>query len=153
MQEVRSQLAFQPSYSWLVRLSNVVDVWDELVVATNPDQRVGRRGSQLSVCTRIFGSVPRDPANNDLSTAEGTGGKAPRHPSRIHPTIQVRVPAMEGICIVQRPIYSCNQLLCPISSYHRPSHHTHAVLYLPVSLHWNRPHRPTSSSPHPSDGY
>lgn len=55
MQEVRFQTICSPFYSWLVRLSNVVDVWDELVVATYPDQRVGRRGSQLSVCTRKSG--------------------------------------------------------------------------------------------------
>ncbi|KAF8636913.1 hypothetical protein AX17_003164 [Amanita inopinata Kibby_2008] len=33
----------------LKELHSATDVWEELVIATQPDQRVGRRGSQLSV--------------------------------------------------------------------------------------------------------
>ena len=36
-------------------LTHPTDVWQELHIATHPDEHVGRRGSQLSVCT----SVPR----------------------------------------------------------------------------------------------
>lgn len=40
----------------LKELHSAQDVWDQLVIATLPDQRVGRRGSQLSISPlKIFG--------------------------------------------------------------------------------------------------
>ena len=30
-----------------------VDVWDEISVATHPDDKTGRRGSRLSICERL----------------------------------------------------------------------------------------------------
>lgn len=30
-----------------------VDLWDRLDIATQPDQRVGRRGSELSICKSL----------------------------------------------------------------------------------------------------
>ena len=38
-------------------LFSAVDLWEHLAIATQPDQRVGRRGSELSICkshTHLF---------------------------------------------------------------------------------------------------
>jgi hypothetical protein len=40
-----------------LRLIKLVDVWEEIIIATQPDMYVGRRKSILSVCKSGFGLV------------------------------------------------------------------------------------------------
>lgn len=73
----------------------VPDVWDRIVIATNPDEKTGRRGSQLSICECWTHNLQWRRVDGHSSTSQASR-RVSQGSSTAHTTHQARIQALDS---------------------------------------------------------